>query len=201
MRILLVEDEPAAARRLQKIILELEPSAKIVGVCESVSESVNWLKENTPPDLFLFDIQLADGLSFEIFSQVETNVPVIFTTAYDEYALRAFKVNSIDYLLKPIDREALRQSMEKYRRLQADQSTPAFDMQAILNQMKLGKTIYKTRFLVSKGMQLIPVDQSEVAWLRTEERIVFLHTHDGKRYLTEHTLDELDEQLDPAHFF
>ncbi len=201
MRILIVEDEPAAARRLQKIILELAPQATIVGVCESVKESVHWLKTNTHPDLFLFDIQLADGLSFEIFSQVETSVPVIFTTAYDEYALRAFKVNSVDYLLKPIDREALRQSVEKYRKIQSNITNPAFDMQTILAQMMSGKTIYKTRFLVSKGAQLIPIDQSEVAWLRTEERIVFLHTHDGKRYLTEHTLDELEEQLDPTHFF
>jgi two-component system, LytTR family, response regulator LytT len=201
MRILIVEDEPAAARRLQKIILELVPKATIVGVCESVQESVNWLKTNIHPDLFLFDIQLADGLSFEIFTQVATQVPVIFATAYDEYALRAFKVNSIDYLLKPIDREALRLSIEKFNKLQAGFASPAMDIQTILAQMISGKPIYKTRFLVSKGMHLIPIDHSEVAWLRTEERIVFLHTHDGKRYLTEHTLDELEELLDPTLFF
>lgn len=197
MNVLIVEDEAPAARRLEKLLLEAEPGARIAGHTESITGTVNWLKQNPEPDLVMLDIQLGDGLSFDIYNAYPLRAPVIFTTAYDEYALRAFKVNSIDYLLKPIDPAELRAALTKMR-----VSRPG-DRSALIRDLfrDYSKPVYKERFLVTKGAELLPVDTGAVAYFHYEDRYVFLHTHDGKRYLTEHTLDELEKQLDPKLFF
>lgn len=199
MRILIVEDEAPAARRLQKLVGEIEPAASIVGHTESIEATSKWLNENEAPDLLLMDIQLADGISFEIFNRHEIPTPVIFTTAYDEFAIRAFKVNSIDYLLKPIDKNELARSIEKFKaRTLAPGPQDLF--RQLVEGLAQGKPVYKNRFLVSKGAELLPIDSAHIAFFHTEDRVVFLHTHDSRRYIIEHTLDELESLVDPAGF-
>lgn len=200
MKLLIIEDEVAAARRLQKMMLALDSTLVIAGVCDSITSSVNWLKENEHPDLIFMDIQLADGLSFDIFSRVEIKAPVIFTTAYDEYALRAFKVNSIDYLLKPIDAEELRQALDKFKRIHVPESQ-AQELQSITGLLLERKTIYRSRFLVSKGNRWIPIESHDVAWFISEDKHVSLVTKTKVKYLLDITLEQLEEQMDPSHFF
>ncbi|TND08733.1 MAG: LytTR family two component transcriptional regulator [Bacteroidetes bacterium] len=200
MNILIVEDEAPAARRLQKMVSELEPAAVFAGHTDGIRSTVCWLETNVAPDLVLMDIQLSDGISFEIFNRTTISSPVIFTTAYDEYAVRAFKVNSIDYLLKPVDKTELRRSFDRFRERRAPVPGSQDLFRKLVNEMQTGKPVFKTRFLVSKGPDLFPVESSQAAFFHTEERVVFMHTHDGKRYIIEHTLDELESLLDPAVF-
>lgn len=201
MRILIVEDEIPAARRLRKMIAELEPAAVFAGHTDGIESTVGWLKENPAPDLLFFDIQLSDGISFEIFNRTDITSPVIFTTAYDEYALRAFKVNSIDYLLKPVDKNELQRGLERYRERRPSSADQQQLFRQLLGEIHQGKQAYKNRFLVSKGPDIIPVESNQVAFFHTEDRVVFLHTNDSRRYIIEHTLDELETMLDPAVFF
>jgi DNA-binding LytR/AlgR family response regulator len=204
MNILLIEDEAPAARRLEKMILEIAPEANIVKVLDSVSTAIQFLQASPALDLVFTDIQLADGLSFEIFEQVEVRVPIVFTTAYDEYALRAFKVNSIDYLLKPIDKGELQKSIEKWRVLKnqfASDDSLQKNLSQILQQMQGNKKEYKARFLVKMGEKLISVGEPEIAYFQAEEKIVFLHTTQGKKYILDYTLDDLEDVLNPQHFF
>lgn len=198
MRYLIVEDEPLAAERLRHLLAELDPGAQCVGEAEAVESAVAWLKTHPAPDLAFLDVQLADDLSFAIFEQTTWRGPVIFTTAYDAYALRAFKVNSIDYLLKPIDPEALRAALDKLRSTQA----PSLDGLAdLLRQYRPNQPVYKQRFLVTKGEQLLSVPVQEVLLFYAEDKVTFLKTQSGQRYIIPHTLGELETQLDPEHFF
>jgi DNA-binding LytR/AlgR family response regulator len=203
MNILIFEDEQPAARRIVKLVQELLPQATITGTADSISTAKQLLNSTATPDLILADIQLADGLSFEIFEHVPLQCPVIFTTAFDEYAIRAFNVNSIDYLLKPIDRNALSKALTKYNNLfsKGAGSFPPQLLQQLMQQLNANKTAYKTRFIVYKGAQLVPVAADEIAWFVTEDRVLFLHTFSGQRYICEHTLDELETLLDPADFY
>jgi DNA-binding LytR/AlgR family response regulator len=204
MNILLIEDEAPAARRLEKMILELAPEAKIVQTLDSVGNAIEYLQGLPALDLIFTDIQLADGLSFEIFEQVEVRVPIVFTTAYDEYALRAFKVNSIDYLLKPIDKGELQKSLDKWRALKsqfASDDSLQKNLSQILQQIQGNKKEYKSRFLVKMGEKLISVAEPEIAYFQAEEKIVFLHTSQGKKYILDYTLDDLEDILNPQHFF
>lgn len=202
MKILLVEDEPLAAERLEAMIREYLPEVNVVGPFDSIRSAVSWLKENDAPDLALFDIQLADGLSFEIFEQADVTCPVIFTTAFDEYALKAFKVNSIDYLLKPINKEELFAALEKYNRLftqsnhQANVSTDAIDK--IYRMMTRN---YRSRFLIRVGEHLRPLDAADVVYFYSQQRATFALTCDGKSYDLDFTLDQLEQELDPQQFF
>ncbi|MGB3618746.1 MAG: LytTR family DNA-binding domain-containing protein [Catalinimonas sp.] len=198
MDVLIVEDELPAARRLQQMVLRAAPAARVVAVCESVAEAVGHLESaDAPPTLGFFDIQLADGLSFEIFERIRVAFPVIFTTAYDAYALRAFKVNSVDYLLKPITEEALDGALRKFRDHYA---APPLDVAALLRALQPA-TSRKTRFLVKVGERLLSVDQREVAYFTSEEKVVILYTQDGRKYAVDHSLDDLEGLLDPQHFF
>jgi len=199
MKVLIVEDESGAARRLQKMILNILPEAEIAGTCDSVAGAVKWLKENTPPQLIFMDIQLADGLSFDIFSRVQVNAPVIFTTAYDEYALRAFKVNSIDYLLKPIDSNELQQAIHKFKST-AESENHDSGIHGITELMLSRKEVYRTRFLVSKGHKWIPISVHEVAWFISEEKHVSIVMKNGQKHLLDSTLEQLEEQLNPEQF-
>ena len=202
MNVLIIEDEVFSARQIEKILKGLIPEVHILAVLESVAQSVRWFKANPPPDLILMDIQLSDGSSFDIFSHVPITSPVIFITAYDEFALQAFKVNSIDYLLKPIDKNDLAQSLEKLKRLMQFKgfaSQP--DMAQLLNSLREVKPNYKTRFLVKTGQTFITIFTHEIAYLFADHKVSYLVTREGKKHLVDQTLEELEDQLDPKVFF
>ncbi|MBL4706928.1 MAG: response regulator transcription factor [Flavobacteriales bacterium] len=200
MNVVIIEDEAPAFRRLQRILEEINPEVKIVEVLDSVEESVNWLSQNSPPDIIFMDIQLADGLSFEIFEQTEVKAPVIFTTAYDEYALKAFKVNSIDYLLKPIDVQLLRHALAKFESIKESYSGKT-DLRDILRNIQPEKKQYKARFLVKQRERLLSIKTNEIAYLLSENGIVYLYTLGGTKYVFDKPLDQLEEQLDPSLFY
>ncbi len=203
MNILIVEDEDLAVETLVRQIKKLDTPVEIVATLDSVKTTVAWLRSHPAPDLAFFDIQLADGLSFEIFEQVGVAFPVIFVTAFDAYALRAFKVNSIDYLLKPVEADALRQSFDKLRLLQKPTETaqPMLDL-AVIQQM-LARTTpkFKTRFMVKVGDKLAAFTTDEVEYFFGENKIVWLRLKNGRKYVVDYTLEELEELLDPEQFF
>lgn len=199
MKILILEDEPLAAKRIESLVKSLEPTAEILAKLESVRSAVKWFNEHPQPDLVLMDIQLADGLSFEIFRQAEVLAPIIFTTAYDEYAIRAFKVNSVDYLLKPVEKDELEAALEKWKTHKgvASQERIGKALDALLSQ----KTDWKTRFLLKAGARFDIVETNDVAYLYAEDKVVFLVTKDQKKYYVDETLDELEQKLNPKSFF
>jgi len=198
LRIILIEDEHGAAQNLRAILAELQPAATVLAELDSVEESVAWIKANPAPDLGFFDIQLADGSSFDIFKQVAVDFPVIFTTAFDQYAIQAFKVNSIDYLLKPINKEALQSALKKYEK-QYLQPVQLKQMLALLQRAE--PPTFRQSFLVSFRDQLIPVPIQDCAYFSVENAQLFLYTSAGKRWALDHTLDQLEEQLNPQFFF
>ena len=203
MTILLIEDEPLIARQLLKLVRQLEPEATVDGPLGSVQAVVEYLNQKPRPDLIIADIQLSDGVSFEAFRQVNLNVPVIFTTAYDEYAIQAFKLNSIDYLLKPIDSEELKVALAKYHRWQPTGTDFADQFRTLLSQLG-GQTpapTYKRRFTAHFGRQIVPVSDEQIAYFHRDE-LIYLFTTDGRKLITDYrTLDELDELVDPSRFF
>ncbi len=196
MRILIIEDEDAAARRLQKLVKEIVPEAELEGQLDSVEGVLNWMQGNEMPDLIFMDIHLADGSSFEVFNHVEVERPVIFTTAYDQYAIQAFKVNTIDYLLKPIKRQELEKAIEKYRKWQGG---------AQVDYAHLARTLqgeqYNKRFLIRIGQSIRVVEMKEAAYFYTESKITFVVTREGKRYPLDYSLENLEEMADPQSFF
>lgn len=201
MTILLVEDEKLAREQLEQMVLELAPEARITARFDSVARTVAWLRENPAPDLVFLDIQLADDLSFAIFEQVELRSPVIFTTAFDQYAIRAFKVNSIDYLLKPVDRTELAAALQKFRenRRAAPPPIDIAQLAEALRQPAVQK--FQERFMVSRGERLLSIPADQVAWFEGEDRYVWLMSADGKRYPVEYKLSDLEDLLDPRSFF
>lgn len=203
MKILIIEDEAPAFRRLQKVLDEIDPALEIVEVIDSVEDAVKWLNHHVAPDLILMDIQLSDGISFEIFDKVKINKPVIFTTAFDEYMLRAFKVNSIDYLLKPIKKEELARSLDKYRSLKDAFAPPEndVDLNALIRKINIGDKKYKSRFLIRRGEQLISIETSEIAYFQAKKGLVYLCVFSGRKHLTDLTLDEILRQTDPEQFY
>ena len=203
MKVLILEDEAPAARRLQQLLEAHDPTIQVIAVLDSIEDSVQWLKDFPHPELIFMDIMLADGQSFEIFEHVEVRVPIIFTTAYDEYAIRAFKVNSIDYLLKPVEPLLLAQALNKYRFISQAPGNFREIMESLLNQTKGADAgpVFKNRFLIRSGAQFISVEASEVAWFSFEDKLTFLYTTKQKRYMLDHTLDELEKLIDPYLFF
>jgi len=200
MTILLIEDEAAAAQRLRELVLEVAPTARVTAAIETVVEAVRWLEANDSPDLIISDVQLADGVCFDIFKQLKTSAPVIFTTAYDEYMLRAFKVNSIDYLLKPIDVNDLRFAFSKYHALrQEGRAILTENLKNLLQQVNGGG--YKARFLVKQADRLLTISESNVQWLMADGNLVYLCTDTGERYIIADPLDELETLLSPGQFF
>ena len=200
MKILLIEDEEAAAARMQKLLRQVAPESQVVAVTDSIESSVNWLRQNPAPDLIFSDIHLADGSSFEIFKEVEVTAPVIFTTAFDQYALEAFKVNSIDYLLKPVKLAELEKSLEKWKKLRP-QPGPALDYQQLINALKPAQPTYQKRLVIRYGPHIKTVEVADVAYFLTQEKITFLNTFGNKKLPVDFTLDELENMLDPAIFF
>jgi two-component system, LytTR family, response regulator LytT len=205
MKILIVEDEELAVKKLQKTLSSVEQNAEVVGVTDSISTTVDWLKSNAAPDLILMDIELADGQSFEIFNLTTVQSPVVFTTSYDEYALKAFKVNSIDYLLKPVQREDLEKALAKFRNLSVQSSAMAggTTVEALVRelQQKLQPKEFRKRFLVKNGQKLISVEVDDIAYFYSDGRLNFFKTKDNKKYVVDYTMDELESSLDPQQFF
>lgn len=178
MKILILEDEPLAAKRIESLVKSLESTAEILGKLESVRSAVKWLNEHPQPDVILMDIQLADGLSFEIFQQADVSAPIIFTTAYDEYAIRAFKVNSVDYLLKPVEKDELEAALEKLKAQKG--ATSQTQIGKVLDALLSQKTDWKTRFLLKAGARFDIVETGDVAYLYAEDKVVFLVTKEQK---------------------
>lgn len=200
MKILIVEDEILLAKELRKMLLSIEPSAEICGTTQSVEETVQWLKQNDTPDLVMMDIELADGQSFDIFKQVQLESPVIFTTAYDEFAIKAFKVNSIDYLLKPIKESELRVAIEKFKKTKQHQPISMLELLKKIEQLA-NQRGYRSRFLIKQGQKMVSIDVSEVAYFYSENKCTFLRTNQNQKYIIDLTLDELEKELAPQQFF
>ena len=206
MKIFLVEDEPVALRHLQKLLHKMNPPEVVAGTAGSVQQAVQWLLQNPMPDLALMDIELTDGQSFEIFNQVQVPCPVVFITAYEQYALQAFSVNSIDYLLKPIDEEDLQKSLLKFRNMQhlfsQEQGQAAHVHQLVTDLKKLLQNEnYKDRFLVKMGQRYRAICVEDAAYFEANEKTVWMHCYNGQKYIISHTLDELQHLLRPKCFF
>jgi DNA-binding LytR/AlgR family response regulator len=203
MQLLLIEDEQPAYRRLAQLLAERWPAASIEPQVDTVTRAVARFREQAAPDLVFMDIQLADGLSFRIFEEVEVTAPIIFTTAYDQYTLRAFKVHSVDYLLKPIDPDELARALDKFTRLYQQQAAPATVNPSLLTALReLQQPRFRERFLIKVGasqLSYLPVE--EVAYFYSDQSLVFGRRHDGRQHHLETTLDQLEEQLDPTSFF
>ncbi|WP_347839711.1 LytTR family DNA-binding domain-containing protein [uncultured Draconibacterium sp.] len=204
MRVIIVEDELHNYRLLKGMIEKIRPEWQIDEWFESVKSTVAWLEQNPPPDVIFMDIQLTDGISFSIFDQVEVTSMVIFTTAYDEYALRAFQVNSIDYLLKPIKEEKLRTAIEKFEHIfqttnSSAESKP--DYKELLEAITAGEKKYRNRFLISGVTSYFKLDVKDIAWFYTENRVTTAVTYQGKEHVVDLTIEKLEEQLNPEEFF
>ncbi len=196
LKIVIIEDEILAAERLEKMLLELLPNVTIAAKLSSVERSVAWLKSNCV-DLIFLDIQLSDGLSFSIFDRVEVKTPVIFTTAYDRYAIKAFELNSISYLLKPIKKLELEGGLQKYQSLKSAYSV---DFEALLANFK-GESEYKKRFLIQIADRYKKVETNDIAYFFALEKNVFFRTTEGQTYPVDMTLDRVEKVVDPALFF
>ncbi|MEJ8757160.1 LytTR family DNA-binding domain-containing protein [Pontibacter sp. H259] len=202
MDVLIIEDEAAAASRICKMLLQLEPDARVVEVTDSIESTLEWLEHHPQPDLILSDIQLADGSSFEIFRQTKVEAPVIFTTAYDQYAIDAFKLNSIDYLLKPIKLQELAQSLDKFKKTKYKVASPALDYSLLLQALQpTTKPNYQKRLVIKFGQHLKTVEIAEVAYFFTQDKVTHVCTFEGKRWPIDQNLDEVEDILDPLQFF
>ena len=224
LRILLLEDEYPAAERLQHLLAQAEPTAQVLAVLDTVAGALAWLAAHPAPDLILSDIQLADGLSLDVFAQTVVRSPVIFTTAYNQYAIEAFQANSIAYLLKPIKLPELQAALAKLRAWPTTQVaagaaeaalTPgagahetsfalpasALHLERLLDALPRPQRPYKTRFLVRQGETLLPLLTTEVAWFQSRHDTTTLATPDGRRFVVDYTLEQLEALLDPTQFF
>ncbi|MFW5757217.1 MAG: LytR/AlgR family response regulator transcription factor [Bacteroidota bacterium] len=201
MRTLIIEDEAPAANRLAKLIHKIEPEAIIECTLDSVSSALRWFDQHTLPDLVFMDINLGDGLSFEIFEKTEIDCPVIFITAYDEYAIKAFKVNSIDYLLKPLKEDELRKSIEKYKQFRPNRQLQSENLKALFEQIKNPEKEWKQRFVVHFGDKLKSVETSAVAYFMIIEKNTFLVTHQNDSFGINYSLDQIIVLIDPSKFF
>ncbi len=200
MNILIIEDEEPAVQRLKKILLEVEPESKILDVLVSVRSAIEWFKTHAAPDIILLDINLADGSSFEIFSVINVESPIIFITAFDEFAIQAFKLNSVEYLLKPVKKEELVAAINKYKKLHSSNSSMP-DLKMLIDTIQKKQEPFKKRFLIRYGEHIKAIDTEQVAYFYTEEKINFLKTKDDHTYPVEYNLDKLETMLDPDRFF
>lgn len=197
MKIVIVEDEPAAANQLKFMLNQLNINHEILATIESVEEGIEWFEQNESPSLIFSDIQLADGISFEIYEQIQLKAPIIFTTAFDEYAIRAFKLNSVDYLLKPIDVDALQFAIEKYHGQQLFKEELLNEL--IQQQVFLQKT-YRKSFLVRFRGKLLPIKSEDFAYFFIENGLVYAQLFDGRKFMMDFKLDDIEKQLNPEEF-
>lgn len=200
MNVLIVEDEIHTAKGLEKMLKAIDDSICVQEILGTVEEAVEYLGEKPNLDLILMDVQLSDGIGFEIFSEVDVEYPVIFTTSYDEYAIEAFKVNSVDYLLKPIEQEKLQKSISKYKKLFV-QSGKNVQIEQMLKQMNFLQKEYKSRILVKTSRGLVTLSVADIAYFYIDTQLVFAKLFDGCYYSVDKTLDELEKSLDPKSFF
>lgn len=203
MRIIIVEDEHAAAENLKAIIKNVLPDIRILDTLESVEETIKWLNNNTHPDLAFFDIKLADGYSFEIFEKTDIFFPVIFTTAYNEYAIKAFKVNSIDYILKPVNQEDVQKAIHKFINLSNIKWSQGNEFIRLLHEIKNSsqEKIYKKAFLVHYKDKMIPLKTTEIAFFYIDSGNVYGYTFDNHKYIMEQKLENIEEQISPDSFY
>lgn len=201
MTCLIIEDEKVAAERLKDLILKYDERIEILAVIQSVKNSVEWFNDNTTPDLIFMDIQLADGLSFEIFEKAVISSPVIFITAFEEYTLRAFKVNSIDYLLKPIDYDELKNAIEKFRNSPFNQSIYRYPQEVFDKVLKTFTNEYKSKFVIKVGEHIKIISVDDACCFYSIEKATFIQTNMNRSYAINHSLDQLVDLLDPVKFF
>lgn len=199
MNVLIIEDEQLAARRLQSMILAYDPAIKVLAILESVEDSVEWFKTNLHPDLIFLDIHLEDDLSFAIFDKVKVDSPIIFTTAFDEYAIRAFKLKSIDYLLKPIVQEELNNAIAKYKEWNGQKIN--VELSALFDLISKKEISYRERFSVSYGQKIKSFGVSEIAYFYSTEGMAYAVLNDQKHYPVDYSLDNLLNELNPIDFF
>lgn len=201
MNILIIEDEHFAAEKMKKLIQEIDDNCIVVDVLDSVESSIAWLSENEHPDIILSDIHLADGICFSIYSTVNVQCPIIFTTAYEKYAIQAFEVNSIDYLLKPIQKERLESALEKYK----STTNTGVDTTALFQEFKTllaqANKEYKSRFLCKLGNKIKSVPTETIRYFYSKDKMTFIVDTNNNRLPVNNTLDEIDQMLDPKHFF
>ena len=199
MRIVIIEDEPLLADELEDMLLELDSSFQIAARLESITDSVSWLTSNSC-DLIFLDVHLCDGLSFSIFDRISITTPIIFTTAFDSYAIKAFELNSIAYLLKPIEKDLLQKAIEKFHML----NHPDDSLQKLINHIKGSQNLassYPKRFILTVGVTQKPVSADSIAYFMADNKHLFAYTRDGKKYLYDSTLAKLEMELDPSKFF
>jgi two-component system, LytTR family, response regulator LytT len=202
MKILIVEDEPLGAETLVQYVKEIDASIQVAGITESIRGTVEWLQQNPAPDLVLMDIELADGQSFEIFNRVKITSAVIFTTSYDEYALKAFQVNSIDYLLKPIKKNDLKKAIDKYREMKQLFSGSGINIEHLLHDLRLQQNqAQRNRFLVKQGQRLVSIEVNDIAYFFAEGRLSYFCTWNKQKYVVDYTMEELENMIDPQIFF
>lgn len=197
MKIVIIEDEIAAANQLKFLLNQINAENEILAIIETVEEAIKWFTANESPDLIFSDIQLADGISFEIYEQVKINAPIIFITAFDEYAIRAFKLNSVDYILKPLDIDSLSFAIEKFKNQQlVKQET----LNELIKQQVFSQKRYRKSFLVRYRDKLLPIKSSEFAFFFIENGLVFGQLFDGRKFILDFKLEDLENQLDPHDF-
>ena len=201
MKIVIVEDKLSASENLTYLLKNLNSNIEVLTVLDSVRASVEYFSKPTEAELVFMDIHLADGLSFEIFDQVQINKPVIFTTAYDQYALKAFKVNSIDYLLKPVDEDELAKALTQFEVQSQIETSPNVQMEGLLNLIKANNKTYKTTYLVSHRDQLIPIKTASLAYLYIDTGIVKGITKNNQHYTFDEKLEDLENEIDPSYFY
>ena len=200
MKAVIVEDEAIASRRLRQLVGELAPELQIVSEITSVESGLKWFGKNPLPDLIFLDIQLNDGYGFDILDHLEEHPPIIFTTAYNEYAIRGFKYNGLDYLLKPIAREDLRKALEKFRKTKKIQARPT-ETEKLQDLKNFFRKEYKHRFMVKVGNQFKAFDVNEIAYFKSYEGLIYLRNFKSQKYPIEYSLDQLEEILNPVDFF
>jgi DNA-binding LytR/AlgR family response regulator len=201
MKVLIVEDEPQAAQRLEGLVKGLVPGVQILDKIDSVKRAVAWITNNAKPDLIFMDIQLADGISFLIFEQCQIKSPVIFVTAYDAYALKAFKVNSIDYILKPVDKDELAAALKKFESLSGSDVKTKTVLENIDQAMQMLTKKFKTRFMIKVGEHLRTIEVSSILYFYSQDKATFCYTSDNRSLILDYTLEQLEEMVDPALFF
>lgn len=201
MKTIIIEDEMMAAQALETMIKEIKPETNILAVLQSIDESVEWFQLHPMPDVVFMDIHLADGSSFNIFKEVNITCPIIFTTAYDEYALKAFEVNSIDYILKPIHKHDLERALNKYNKATNMQENNMDMFQKLLQNLREASTHRKTHFLIPERDRLIPLPVDKIAYIGIENKMIKATTFDQKHYYLDQTLDEMMHELSPEIFF
>ena len=196
----IIEDEVVAAENLERLVTSIDKDINIIAVLQTVEESVEWFKENEHPDIVFMDIHLADGESFSIFNETEIRSPIIFTTAYDEYALKAFDVNSVDYLLKPINARSLNRALKKLEKVSFQDNNNDI-VEQIMQSINQTKTNYKKHFLIPHRDKLIPLPVDDIAYIFSEMKVANVVSFDNKKYTIDTSLDDMMRQLDPSRFF